>query len=54
MGILIILDLIHIPEFVIIEGITNSTNLMDYKSIVLHIQLQMESTNTILVVPQDL
>ena len=54
MGILIILDLIHIPEFVIIEGITNSTNLMDYKSIGLHIQLQRESTNTILVVPQDL
>ena len=56
MGILVTLGPIIPLEFVIMGsgGIINSVNLLDYKSIGLHIQPQRESTNTILVVPQNL
>ena len=55
MGILVIYGIIHTPWTCNNGGgITNPPNLVDYKSVGLHIQPQRELTNTLLGVPPNL
>ena len=55
MGILVILRLIYTSWIGNNRGVViNSVNLVDYKFIELHIKHQRESTNIILVAPQNL